>query len=201
MLGTSSLAQCFALLCFFSAALLLTMQQQGISELLAPSDVVTPYSPYQRTSQTAQAASREASHLPAPDLPVPTDAPKLVVDLSDRKVYLYREETLQTSYDVAVGQAAWPTPTGEFQVLEMYTNPAWQHPITGEVVAPGPDNPLGSRWIGFWQKENWQIGFHGTNETDLIGQAVSHGCIRMRNEDIQALYDQVQTGSVVIVRA
>ena len=125
---------------------------------------------------------------------------QLVVDLGQRQVTLYEAETLLARFEIAVGQDDWQTPTGEFTVMDKRRNPAWQHPITGQVVPAGPDNPLGSRWIGFWTDGQYFIGFHGTNEEDLIGQAVSHGCIRMRDRDIQALYEQVAIGIPVIVK-
>lgn len=125
---------------------------------------------------------------------------KLIVDLSDRQVYVYRDQQLVNRYPIAIGQAGWETPSGSFQVLEMQRDPKWQHPITGEVIPPGSENPLGKRWIGFLYAGRTHIGFHGTNQEDLIGQAVSHGCIRMRNQDVIALYDQVAPGTTVDVR-
>ncbi|MBW4516507.1 MAG: L,D-transpeptidase [Timaviella obliquedivisa GSE-PSE-MK23-08B] len=125
---------------------------------------------------------------------------QLVVDLGDRKVYLYADGNTQVGYDIAVGKAGWETPPGKFSILNMQLNPTWQHPFTGDVIPTGTGNPLGSRWIGFWTDGTHQIGFHGTNQTDLIGQAVSHGCIRMRDKDIQALYEQVAIGTVVVVQ-
>jgi L,D-transpeptidase ErfK/SrfK len=124
----------------------------------------------------------------------------LVVDLGDRRVYVYQGKRLKTSYPLAVGKNGWETPTGSFQVVEMQENPPWLHPITKEVVPPGPDNPLGKRWIGFWTDGQTHIGFHGTNQEEYIGQAVSHGCLRMRNQDVVALFDQVQEGTPVAVR-
>ncbi|MDX2243780.1 MAG: L,D-transpeptidase [Leptolyngbyaceae cyanobacterium bins.302] len=128
-----------------------------------------------------------------------TDA-RLVVDLSDRKVTLYKGTQAQAHYPLAVAQAGWETPTGTFQVLAMEQDPTWIHPITGEEVAPGADNPLGVAWIGFWTDGESEIGFHGTNQEELIGEAVSHGCLRMRNADIEAIYSQVSTGTPVIVQ-
>lgn len=103
-------------------------------------------------------------------------------------------------YEVAVGQADWQTPTGEFVVLNKLENPAWQHPLTKEEIPPGPENPLGSHWIGFWTDGQAQIGFHGTNQEELIGEAVSHGCVRMKNADIAELYALVRVGTVVTVQ-
>lgn len=125
---------------------------------------------------------------------------RLVVDLSDAKVYSYWGNQEQASYPVAVGQPGWETPTGSFKVLRQQRNPIWRQPITGDLIPTGPNNPLGDRWIGFWSDEHHQIGFHGTNQEDLVGRAVSHGCLRMRNADIQALYEQVKVGTPILVR-
>lgn len=124
----------------------------------------------------------------------------LVVDLSDRQVFVYHGDQLARQYAIAVGQAGWETPTGDFRVELMQRNPYWKHPITGEVIPTGDRNPLGRHWIGFWSDQRTQVGFHGTNREELIGQAVSHGCLRMRNQDVEALYKQVAVGTPVIVR-
>lgn len=125
----------------------------------------------------------------------------ILVDLSDRTVSVYRGGVLQSSYPIAVGQDGWETPAGSFEVGQMLERPIWRHPITKEIVPPGKENPLGSRWIGFWVDGEHQIGFHGTNEPNLIGEAVSHGCIRMNNADIEAMYQLVMVGSPVWVRS
>ena len=125
---------------------------------------------------------------------------RVVVDLSQAKVYSYWGDKLLSSYPVAVGQPGWETPTGSFKVIQKQHNPVWQQPITGDLIPTGPDNPLGDRWIGFWSDWRHHIGFHGTNKEGLVGQAVSHGCLRMRNKDIRALYEQVSVGTRVIVR-
>ena len=124
---------------------------------------------------------------------------RLLVDLRHRYVYVYRRDQIRTRYPIAVGQRGWETPTGSFLVQQMLQHPIWRHPITGDVVA-GSDNPLGDRWIGFWSDGRYQIGFHGTSEEALVGQAVSHGCLRMRNQDIRTLYKQVGLGTPVVVR-
>ncbi|MGF1492992.1 MAG: L,D-transpeptidase [Microcoleaceae cyanobacterium] len=123
----------------------------------------------------------------------------LVIRLSDRRVYLYRNHKLAESYPIAVGREGWETPTGEYQIIQMVRNPAWQHPFTGEIIPPGPDNPLGERWIGFWTDGTNYIGFHGTPNEETVGNAASHGCIRMFNQDVLALFEQVTMGTPVIV--
>ncbi len=131
---------------------------------------------------------------------VPEQISQLVVDLSDRQVHLYRGIERSRSYNIAIGQDGWETPVGRFQITDLQVNPHWEHPITKQDIPPGPDNPLGTRWIAFWSDGKGVVGFHGTFDTDLIGQAVSHGCIRMRNEDVEEMYDFLSLGVPVIVR-
>lgn len=127
-----------------------------------------------------------------------TDA-RVVVSLSKRHVQVYQGSQLLDKYAIAVAKPGWETPTGTFQVLEMEQDPTWVHPITGIAVPPGNNNPLGAAWIGFLSNEVGEIGFHGTNQEELIGEAVSHGCLRMRNEDVKELYAHIAKGTPVIV--
>lgn len=147
--------------------------------------------------QTLQEVSPVIPYL---KMAIASSSSRLVVDLSEAEVYVYWGEQRQASYPIAVGQPGWETPTGTFKVLQKQKNPVWQQPITGDLIPAGSDNPLGDRWIGFWSDQRHQIGFHGTNDETLVGQAISHGCLRMRNADIQALYEQVSVGTPVIVR-
>ena len=123
----------------------------------------------------------------------------LLLDLSDRRIYLYENGEEQVSYPVAIGRDGWETPTGLFVVMRKERYPLWRNPYTNQIVGRGPDNPLGVRWIGFWSDGNSAIGFHGTPHPHLIGQAVSHGCVRMHNRDVVKLYEQVEIGMPVKV--
>lgn len=140
---------------------------------------------------------------PANYLPEPFSnrVSQLVIDLSERRVYVYgyNSDAPLKSYPIAVGKQGWETPVGTFEVLQMLQNPAWEHPWTGEIVPPGAGNPLGDRWIGFWTDGLNYIGFHGTPAEELVGQAVSHGCIRMRNADVRDLFALVTVGTPVLV--
>lgn len=124
----------------------------------------------------------------------------LVIKLRDRRVYIYKNRKLKVSYPIGIGKAGWETPTGNYKVMEMQPHPIWEEPWTGKVILEGPDNPLGVRWIGFWTDGRNSIGFHGTPTEKLVGQAVSHGCIRMRNRDVVALYEQVKLGTPITVK-
>ena len=97
-------------------------------------------------------------------------------------------------YSVAVGKQTTPSPTGKFKVVNRLENPTYYH--KGVVVGPGAANPLGNRWIGLDQKG---YGIHGTNAPETIGRSVSHGCVRLRNEDIEKLYDMVPVGTPVYI--
>lgn len=125
---------------------------------------------------------------------------KIVIRLQSRKLELFEGDRLIKTYDIAVGQDDWETPIGYFAALDLQTNPVWQHPITREAVETGPDNPLGTRWIGFSSYDGFPIGIHGTNQEELVGQAVSHGCVRMRDRDIQEVFEDVAIGTPIIVR-
>lgn len=149
--------------------------------------VPQPHVPQQRTEVAVFGESRYLNS-------------QVIVDLSDRQVSLYENGQHRVSFPIAIGRAGWETPVGEYEVLSKEVNPVWQNPLTEEVVAAGPENPLGSRWIGFWSDGKNQLGFHGTNQSELIGQAVSHGCIRMHNDDIERLYERVAVGTTVKIQ-
>lgn len=125
---------------------------------------------------------------------------KLILKLRERRVYLYKDEEVAASYPVAVGKRGWETPTGTFKILHKVKNPVWENPFNGYVIPAGANNPLGDRLIVFapMGKEGY-VGFHGTTNESLIGQAVSHGCVRMKNNDIRALFEQVNVGTPVVV--
>ncbi|MTJ08789.1 L,D-transpeptidase [Anabaena sp. UHCC 0204] len=128
------------------------------------------------------------------------DGTQVVVDLSDRRAYVSRYDEVIASYPIAIGKKGWETPTGNFQIMHKEHHPIWRHPITGAIFEGGTDSPLGDRWIGFWSDGRNEIGFHGTPNVDLVGAAVSHGCLRMRNSDVKMLYSQVSIGTPVLVR-
>ncbi len=125
---------------------------------------------------------------------------RLEVSIRKRRVTAFHGEIPLKTYPVAVGKQGWSTPVGNHRVLQTIEYPAWQNPFTGDVIASrDPDNPLGDRWIGFWTDgKNWS-GFHGTPNRASVGQAASHGCIRMYNEDIRELFSQVNSSTVVKV--
>ena len=119
-------------------------------------------------------------------------ARRLVVSIPDRKLALVEDGRVVKIYPVAVGKATTPSPAGSFTVAERVTHPAWYRP--GKVVPPGRSNPLGPRWIGLSLRG---YGIHGTNSPRSIGRRASHGCIRMRNADVEELFALVAIGDRV----
>jgi hypothetical protein len=65
------------------------------------------------------------------------------------------------------------------------------------VIPTGKDNPVGTRWVGLTLKG---YGIHGTNAPGSIGRAASHGCIRLRNRDMERLFTMLRVGDVVKIR-
>ncbi len=98
-------------------------------------------------------------------------------------------------FSVAVGKESTPSPEGTFTVKSRLANPTYYH--KGTVVAPGPANPLGTRWMGLSEKG---YGIHGTNAPKSIGKAASHGCIRMGQKDLEELFTLVKLGDAVEIR-
>jgi lipoprotein-anchoring transpeptidase ErfK/SrfK len=123
-----------------------------------------------------------------------SDRPKRVVlvSLLDRKLAVLEDGNVIATFSVAVGAKASPSPTGEFQIVSRVANPTYYHP--GTVIPSGNDNPVGTRWVGLSQKG---YGIHGTNAPRSIGHAASHGCIRLRNRDMERLFSLLRVGDVV----
>ncbi|WP_067768117.1 L,D-transpeptidase [Nostoc sp. NIES-3756] len=152
------------------------------------------------TSSSQSRLSQPSTHQKTSNKLVESAKKEVVVDLSDRRTYVYAGDVVIASYPIAIGKKGWETPTGAFAVAHMEHDPIWKHPITGKIFPAGPDSPLGERWIGFWSDGRNKIGFHGTPDTHLLGTAISHGCLRMRNSDVRLLYDQVEVGTPVVVQ-
>jgi lipoprotein-anchoring transpeptidase ErfK/SrfK len=199
--------QNFMLLCLSAVILVLSTQRQvgasSASESLETTSKPQPQNLFPFEEPQLPPLGAPSLYLPSPFEETKPDSilsnTRLVIKLRDRRVYVYQDNQLKVSYPIAVGKPGWETPTGSYKVIDMRRNPAWQHPWNDTIIPPGPDNPLGARWIGFWTDGRNFIGFHGTPEEKLVGQAVSHGCIRMRNQDILALYALVNLGTPVTV--
>jgi lipoprotein-anchoring transpeptidase ErfK/SrfK len=119
----------------------------------------------------------------------------VLVSLPDRQLAVLDNGKLIRTFPVSVGAPNSPSPVGEFQIVNRVANPTYYHP--GIVIAPGGDSPIGPRWVGLNRKG---YGIHGTNEPSSIGEARSHGCIRLRNRDIKQFFAMVRVGDTVEIR-
>jgi len=119
----------------------------------------------------------------------------VLVSIPDRKLAVVEYGKVVRTFSVAVGALNSPSPTGEFQIVARLKDPTYYHP--GVVIPPGPDNPIGPRWVGLNKKG---FGIHGTNEPRSIGRSASHGCIRLRNSDVKEFFELVSVGDMVKIR-
>lgn len=121
-----------------------------------------------------------------------TPVRRVVVSLVDRKLALLEDGQVKKVYTVAVGKPSTPSPVGTFTIERRVANPTYHH--NGKTVLPGPGNPVGTRWMGLSIRG---YGIHGTNEPRSIGNAASHGCIRMARADLEEFYALVAVGDTV----
>jgi lipoprotein-anchoring transpeptidase ErfK/SrfK len=149
---------------------------------------------------TVPTATVPAVTVPTATVPTATVATtttrRVVVSLVDRKLAVIENNEVRAIFDVAVGKPSTPSPVGTFTIVSRVPNPTYYH--AGKVVPPGPNNPVGTRWIGLSQKG---YGIHGTDNPRSIGHAQSHGCIRLRNADVERLFERLRAGDVVELHA
>lgn len=130
----------------------------------------------------------------------------LLVHTNENRLYLYRDRRVVRVFPVATGSPDFPTPTGHFRVERKRYLPTWVNPHPDEgwgkleppTIPPGPKNPLGTRAMNL---DVPNIRIHGTPAVTSVGYSASHGCIRMRRADVEALYPMVPTGTSVFITA
>jgi L,D-transpeptidase ErfK/SrfK len=149
--------------------------------------------------------------LPEPDTLVllPTamilpDAPHdgLVINVPEMRLYDFTVGSTPEIFAISIGDDADTTPEGDFRIGRKRTDPTWYVPASIRTrdpelpaqVPPGPDNPLGDRWMTIG---NSSYGIHGTNTDFSIGRITTHGCIRLYNDDIRRLYERIPEGTPV----
>jgi lipoprotein-anchoring transpeptidase ErfK/SrfK len=127
----------------------------------------------------------------------------IYVDRSSFTLRFYSHLKLVKSYTIAVGQQGLETPAGLYHAQDKQVNPSWHVPnsawagsLAGQVIPPGPADPLKARWIGIFDG----AGIHGTDELSSLGSAASHGCVRMSIPDVIDLYDRVQVGDPIYIQ-
>src|SRR5260370_41712605 len=135
------------------------------------------------------AQSENASKLPARARRV------VLVSIADRRLAVIEDGNVLAYFPVAVGAETSPSPAGEFEIVSRVANQSYYH--GGVVMAASENSPVGTRWIGLNLKG---YGIHGTNAPRSIGRAASHGCIRLRNRDVERLYGMLRVVDFVAIR-
>jgi lipoprotein-anchoring transpeptidase ErfK/SrfK len=125
-----------------------------------------------------------------------TVATRIEVDLSKRRVVLFRDGKPVLTTTTAIGSPATPTPTGRYYVNQRLYAEDPSGPFGPGAVGISSFSPVLTGWA-----QGGPIAIHGTNRPSSIGQAVTNGCMRIRNEVIVRLFDQAWAGTPVIVRA
>ena len=128
---------------------------------------------------------------------------RLVIIRSDvHRLYFYRGARPIRVFTVATGGMWTPTPRGRFRIVNKYRHPWWYPPNSSwakhlDPIPPGPDNPLGTRWMGLSVPG---VGIHGTPHPASVGYSISHGCVRMKKRDAESLFRLVRVGTRVWIR-
>jgi lipoprotein-anchoring transpeptidase ErfK/SrfK len=129
--------------------------------------------------------------------------PVLVIRRNSNRLFFYTGTKYRRFFAVATGQHQYPTPLGRFTIVVKWRNPWWYPPDSPwaqgqKPIPPGPDNPLGTRWMGLSAPG---VGIHGTPSDASIGYSVSHGCIRMHIPQAEWLFNHVEIGTTVFIVA
>jgi hypothetical protein len=146
---------------------------------------------------------------PGQKLRIPLDPVHTLVDLSARFLLYYHGDEVVCAWPVAIGRDGLTIP-GEYTVkADKKEDPAWFFPGdfvpqdkrergVGYLPFGHPENPLGTRWIGW--KGSQGLAFHGTWEPETIGTAASKGCVRLKNKDVEDLFEILPVGSPILVQ-
>ena len=126
----------------------------------------------------------------------------ITIARSEFRLRLWEHLQLAKSYTIAVGRIGLETPAGLYSIIDKQVDPSWHVPnsawagsLAGQVIPPGPDDPLKARWMGIVDG----AGIHGTDDLGSLGTAASHGCIRMSIPDVIELYNIVPMHTPVYV--
>jgi lipoprotein-anchoring transpeptidase ErfK/SrfK len=126
----------------------------------------------------------------------------IIINTSQHLLTLYKRNQPLAQFSIACGQPAWPTPAGQWQIVDKQANPTWINPHSSwsagmpERIGPGYSNPLGLRAMAL---NAAGVLIHGTSNDGSIGTSASHGCIRMHMPEVIQLFDMVEAGTPVYI--
>ena len=121
----------------------------------------------------------------------------IFVDKSQNILLLKDGEEVVKAYHISTGKDNI-TPVGSFKIAAKLEKPVWFKAGGPPIPSESPDNELGSRWMGFDSDPHY--GLHGTPHPESIGQQVTAGCVRLKNEDLEELFDILPTGTPVVIQ-
>lgn len=123
---------------------------------------------------------------------------RMIVFLERFEMWVFIDDIFFRRYQVGIGKENKTPPMITTVSNSLARNPSYRSP-EGKMVPPDhPDNPIGTRWIGFEYGQGY--GIHGTREPETIGKPSSNGCIRLRNEEVEELFDYVMVGDEVVIK-
>ncbi len=126
----------------------------------------------------------------------------ILINLPEMRLYDFTVRDGLEVLAVAIGDPEDPSPVGQFVIGEKREDPTWavpasirnEKPDLPALVPPGPENPLGDRWMTLSRSS---YGIHGTNNKWSIGRMATHGCIRLYNSDMHRIYDRAAAGTTI----
>ncbi|MCF6148801.1 MAG: L,D-transpeptidase family protein [Candidatus Kuenenia sp.] len=125
---------------------------------------------------------------------------KVLISKNEFTLTLLLNDHYVKQYRIGTGRNN-KTPEGAFEVKNKMKNPTWYSPYGGVYPYGDEKNILGTRWVGFKEKENLAgFGIHGTTLPESIGTASSDGCVRMKNEDVEEVYDFITSDTEIIIQ-
>ncbi|MFN0241559.1 MAG: L,D-transpeptidase family protein [Planctomycetota bacterium] len=139
---------------------------------------------------------------PGQVLRIPTERASMIVDLDAHWTFYMLGDLVAAAWEVGVGKPGSETRAGEYRVGEKREEPMWFPAGRAPVPYGDPENPLGTRWIALTHLDGATtgLGFHGTNDPSSVGKDLSQGCVRMRNEDVELLFEVLPKGAAVSIR-
>ncbi|MBF0505028.1 MAG: L,D-transpeptidase family protein [Candidatus Omnitrophica bacterium] len=121
----------------------------------------------------------------------------LLVNKSQNVLFLKSGEEVLKIYHVSTGKDNI-TPVGTFKIASKIEKPVWFKAGGMPIPSESPENELGSRWMGFDVDPHY--GIHGTLHPESIGQQVTAGCVRLKNQDVEELFDILPIGTQVVIQ-
>jgi L,D-transpeptidase ErfK/SrfK len=167
----------------------------GFTQLMAANRGVNPWTP------------GNGRQITVPNYYLLPDAPRsgIVINLAEQRLYYFPPgKKVVETFPLGIGVQGASTPIGTTRIVAKQANPAWfpppsiheERPELPQVIAAGPDNPLGA----YAFRLGWpNFLIHGTNKPDGVGRNVSHGCMHLYPEDIARLFREIPIGTVVRV--